>query len=203
LQRRGWRSRLAALLSATFLAGFLVAVDTTGASAATVDTAKWYVLVNRNSGKALEVQGASTADGGKAVQYADWGGANQQWQLVPVSDSGSGGTGSLPSTFRWSSSGALAGPKSDSTHTVEGIKDFSVVRHNDKWLVYATTASKTAGWGLEMFSFSDWSQAASATPTYLDRTSRSPAVTTSPSRAPHGPRTSATARWSGRATTRP
>ena len=41
-------------------------------------------LINRNSGKALEVQGASTADGANIVQYADWNGTNQQWQLVRV-----------------------------------------------------------------------------------------------------------------------
>ena len=41
-------------------------------------------LINRNSNKALEVQGASTADGGNVVQYADWGGTNQQWQLVRI-----------------------------------------------------------------------------------------------------------------------
>ena len=39
-------------------------------------------LINRNSGKAVEVQGASTADGANIVQYSDWNGANQQWQLV-------------------------------------------------------------------------------------------------------------------------
>ncbi|MGW0595463.1 family 43 glycosylhydrolase, partial [Streptosporangium sp. NPDC002607] len=33
---------------------------------------------------ALEVQGASTADGANIVQYTDWNGANQQWQLVQV-----------------------------------------------------------------------------------------------------------------------
>ena len=41
-------------------------------------------LINRNSGKAVEVQGASTADGGNIVQYDDWNGTNQQWQLVRV-----------------------------------------------------------------------------------------------------------------------
>ena len=30
------------------------------------------------------VQGASAADGGNIVQYDDWGGTNQQWQLVRV-----------------------------------------------------------------------------------------------------------------------
>lgn len=125
-------------------------------------------LINRNSGKALEVQGGSTADGAKVVQYADWGGANQQWQLVRV---GSGNGGSLPSTFRWSSSGVLAGPKPDAQHPQAlAIKDFSVVRHNNQWLTYATTASPS-GWGLVQFNFADWSQAASAPHTYLDTAS--------------------------------
>jgi hypothetical protein len=41
-------------------------------------------LIARNSGKAVEVQGASTADGGNVVQYSDWNGTNQQWQLVKI-----------------------------------------------------------------------------------------------------------------------
>ncbi|WP_204029965.1 RICIN domain-containing protein, partial [Micromonospora andamanensis] len=52
-------------------------------------------LINRNSNKALEVQNASTADGGNIVQYDDWGGANQQWQLVRV-DGGSTPTNPPP-----------------------------------------------------------------------------------------------------------
>ncbi|GAP46547.1 RICIN domain-containing protein, partial [Streptomyces azureus] len=47
------------------------------------DSSDGYVrLINRNSGKAVEVQDASTADGAKVVQFTDWGGANQQWQLI-------------------------------------------------------------------------------------------------------------------------
>ncbi|WP_370880986.1 non-reducing end alpha-L-arabinofuranosidase family hydrolase [Streptomyces africanus] len=132
------------------------------------DSADGYVrLINRNSGKAVEVQNASTDDGAKVVQFTDWGGANQQWQLVRVDSGG----GALPSTFRWSSSGVLAGPKPDARHPdVAAIKDFSVVRYNNQWLVFATTASPTSYWGLAQFSFSDWSQAASAPHTYLDET---------------------------------
>ncbi|MCP2356601.1 hypothetical protein HD597_003621 [Nonomuraea thailandensis] len=47
-----------------------------------IDTNAWYVLANRDSGKALEAQGASTADGADIVQYDDGGGTNQQRQLV-------------------------------------------------------------------------------------------------------------------------
>ena len=81
--RRRWRSGLAAAAVVAVVGG-LITVATTPASAATVDTTAWYVLLNRNSGKALEVQNASTADGGNIVQYADWGGNNQQWQLVRI-----------------------------------------------------------------------------------------------------------------------
>lgn len=129
-------------------------------------------LVSRHSGKALEVQGASTADGANIVQYRDWGGANQQWQLVRVD----GGTtpppgGSLPSSIRWSSSSVLAGPKPDAAHPdIAAIKDYTVIRHNGAWQVYATTASPSQGWNLVHFSFADWPQASGATHTYLDST---------------------------------
>ncbi|MFG2167194.1 endo-1,4-beta-xylanase [Micromonospora chersina] len=52
-----------------------------------VDTTAWYVLVNRNSGKALDVYGASTADGARITQWTRNNGTNQQWQFV---DSGGG-----------------------------------------------------------------------------------------------------------------
>nr|WP_217281687.1 RICIN domain-containing protein [Kibdelosporangium persicum] len=60
------------------------AIGTQPASAAVVDTNASYVLVNRNSGKALDVWERSTADGGRISQYTDVDGANQQWQLVRV-----------------------------------------------------------------------------------------------------------------------
>lgn len=79
--------------------------------------------------------------------------------------------GALPSTFRWSSSGALAGPRPDASHNIVSIKDFSVVRFNDRWLIYATTANTAGAWSLETLSFADWPQAASAQQTFLDTAS--------------------------------
>ena len=145
-----------------------------------VDSPDGYVrFINRHSGKALEVQGGSTQDGGRVVQYWDWGGANQQWQLIRVGASSNPPTGNLPSVFRWTSSGVLAGPKPDGNHNAVAIKDFSVVRHNNQWLVYATTASPS-GWGLVYFSFNDWSQAAAAPHTYLDTTPIGPGYRAAP-----------------------
>ena len=133
-------------------------------------------LVNRNSGKALEVQGASTADAANVVQYDSWGGANQQWQLVPVDDVA---PSALPSSFSWSSSGVLAGPKPDATHPSVAIKDFSVIRYGGQWQVYATTASRN-GWGLVHFAFTDWADAKNATYTYLDTSGIGPGYRAAP-----------------------
>ena len=79
------RGRRPAVLTAVIalMATLLTGLGATGTThAATVDPNASYVLVNRGSGKAVEVQDASTADGAKAVQFTDRGGANQQWQLV-------------------------------------------------------------------------------------------------------------------------
>lgn len=46
----------------------------------------WRRLVNRVSGKALDVTGASTADGAKVIQWTPSGSTNQQWQFLPNPD---------------------------------------------------------------------------------------------------------------------
>nr|WP_218008090.1 RICIN domain-containing protein [Herbidospora sakaeratensis] len=77
--------RLLAILSSLLLVGAFI--TTQQASAATVDTNAWYVLVNRNSGKALDVYNLSTADGARITQWTRNNGNQQQWQFV---DSGGG-----------------------------------------------------------------------------------------------------------------
>ncbi|MFD7658797.1 RICIN domain-containing protein [Actinosynnema sp. NPDC059797] len=84
--RRRWAGAATALV-VVLLGGLTAVFGSTAASAATVDTNAWYVLVNRNSGKALDVYNFSTADGGRITQWTRGDGANQQWQFV---DSGGG-----------------------------------------------------------------------------------------------------------------
>lgn len=86
-RRCGRRTGLLAAVTA-LMAALLTGLGAAGtARAATVDTSASYVLVNRGSGKALDVAGASTADGAVLSQWARHDGANQRFQFV---DSGGG-----------------------------------------------------------------------------------------------------------------
>jgi endo-1,4-beta-xylanase len=76
--------------------------------------------------------------------------------------------GGLPSSFRWSSSNVVISPKSDATHNQISIKDPTVVRFNNQWLVYASTVNSNQSYGLVYTSFADFSQAANAPQTYLN-----------------------------------
>jgi alpha-L-fucosidase len=43
-------------------------------------------LVNRKSGKVMDISGASSADGAAVIQWPSTGGTNQQWKLLPNTD---------------------------------------------------------------------------------------------------------------------
>jgi hypothetical protein len=124
---------VAAAVALITAASALALISPTAASAQAVNPNTWYELVNRDSGKTLEVQG------------------------VPA-DTGTSQC-SLPSTYRWNSTGPLASPR-------EGwvsLKDFSHAPYNGQQLVYGTTHDTGTSWGSMNFGlFANWSDMASA-----------------------------------------
>lgn len=78
----------------------------------------------------------------------------------------------LPSRFAWRSSGVLAEPKPGWV----SLKDFTYVLHEGKHIIYMTTHDTGTKWGSAMFTFDDWSDAASAPQLAMTTTTVAPTL---------------------------
>ncbi len=76
----------------------------------------------------------------------------------------------MPTSYRWSSTGAIIAPVSDASHDLVAIKDPSVVYFDARWHVYATTVASGGVYGMVYLSFTDFSHPASSTFYTMDQT---------------------------------
>ena len=109
-----------------------------------------------DSGQAFA--GASDAGGGDAPdgERADDGGAEDGSRTNVDADAQR--VCPLPSKLAWTSTGPIAQPKAGWA----SLKDFTIVIHEGRHLIYMTTHDNGTAWGSAMMSFGDWSEAASA-----------------------------------------
>jgi len=81
------------------------------------------------------------------------------------------------SGFSWRSSAQMISPAKDAPYLA--LKDPSIVRFNGRYHVFMTTAAKS-GWHVAHMSFADWSEAASAKVTTLEKSGIGPGYRAAP-----------------------
>jgi hypothetical protein len=110
------------------------------------------------------------ATGGKATGGSTTGG--KATGGLATGGAGGGTTCRLPTTFKWTSTGPLAQPKSGWV----SLKDFSSVVYNNQHIVYMSTVDNSGAYGGAMMTFTDWPLMATATQSPLPYGGVAPAL---------------------------
>jgi hypothetical protein len=76
----------------------------------------------------------------------------------------------LAPSVQWAGAAPIVAPPSDPTHALVAVKDPTVVRYEDRWVVYASSVSTAGAYNLVHASFADWSEAPSVTWYHMDQT---------------------------------
>src|SRR5579871_119402 len=119
------------------------------------------------TGGAAGATGSGGSSGGAGKSGSGGGGGNATGGASgtggTAGTSGTAGACQLPTTFKWTSTAALAQPKSGWV----SLKDFSSVVYNNQHIVYMSTVDSSGAYAGAMMTFPDWPQMATATQTPL------------------------------------